>query len=152
MLDISRMKNIPPELNEFLATASPRTFEFENGEVSRAVFKTVEDLSIGVFDVDSCELFLNGLLEEDPEDRAGFEGLSLLSEAGGYDADGVLVWFTNLKAFGAWDCDHHQIMIFEDADWPKIENSLVHYLNAQWHPDQVPHRKLNPWILANNSK
>ncbi len=117
----------------------------KEGEVRKAVFYSPDEIRKKTFDVDSYELCLNGPLGHDPEERREYEGYDLIKEAGGYDAEGVLVWFPEWKEYGSWDSDHHRIITYPGITWRNIAAAPTWYINGQWYPDRVKHREINPW-------
>ncbi len=137
---------LPKDLVEFLEKPTNRTVVLNEGEVREVVLYAPDEIPKKKFDVDSHELWLNGLLGKDPEERREYEGYDLLEKSGGYDAEGVLVWFPEWKEYGSWDCDHHRIITYPGVSWIDIAAAPTWYINGQWYPDKVKHREVNPWM------
>lgn len=136
---------LPQDLVEFLKKPANRTLDMKEGEVRKAVFCGPDEIQKKKFDVNSYELYLNGHLDHDPEERKEYEGYDLVKEAGGYDAEGVLVWFPQWNEYGSWDCDHHRIITYPSITWREIAVAPTWYINGQWYPDRAKHREVNPW-------
>lgn len=68
--------------------------------------------------------------------------VDLLATADGYDPQGILVWIPALGAFGSWDCDHWDLIVFTGSTWDDITADPARFLNAQWAPGG---EYLRPW-------
>lgn len=49
-----------------------------------------------------------------------------------YESKGLLIWIPALKAFGAYDEEHQDLIVFPDAKPADIQKDLGTYLEAQW--------------------
>ncbi|BDS07419.1 hypothetical protein NT6N_24590 [Oceaniferula spumae] len=134
------MNNIPSDLISYLSNTPSLVISMEEGEVRKAELFSLSELKIERFQVESEEYDDEG----DPLSAAEFEGCSLLKTTEGYDPDGVLVWLTELKEYGAWDCDHLRLITFPGATWSKIIADPTWYVNGQWYPDRIEHRSITP--------
>ncbi|MEZ5385053.1 MAG: hypothetical protein R3F13_06010 [Prosthecobacter sp.] len=134
------MNKLPEDLAAFLKSADSLVITMNEGEVRRAELLPLNELKPGLFRVESEDYDDEGEAEAFEE----FEGYSLLKTADGYDPDGVLVWFPDLKEYGAWDCDHLALITFPDVTWTEIIAAPTWFINGQWYPDQVSHRRVTP--------
>lgn len=140
------MDDIPKELIEYLAIQENRCITMSEGEIRRVNFYAPEDIKKKTFDVNSYELFLNGLLENDPDEIKEFVGYDLIQEVNDYDPEGILIWFIDLEMYGTWDCDHHRIFVFPNKSFLDIMTKPSIYINALWYPEKVENHELNPWL------
>ena len=134
------MNNLPADLISFLKSADSLIISMDEGEVRRAELLPLDELKIDRFRIESEEYDDEGVAEVSEE----FEGYSLLKTADGYDPGGVLVWLHELKEFGAWDCDHLTLITFPDVTWSEIIAAPTWFINGQWYPDRIAHRKVAP--------
>ena len=140
------MLNIPQDLHDYLDQPENRQMTLLDGEVRQLTFFAPSELTLGKFDVDSFELYENGLLPSDPEERKEYEGYSLIKECDAYEPDGIFIWFPQFNAYGSWDCDHRHIIIYPDVSWTEILREPTWYINGQWYPERVAHVEVNPWL------
>ncbi len=134
------MNKLPSDLVSHLRNSDSLVISMEEGEVRRAELLSIDELKLDRFLVESEEYGDEGEAVASKE----FEGYSLLKDADGYEPDGVLVWLPELKEYGAWDCDHLTLITFQDVTWTEIIAAPTWFINGQWHPDQVVHRKVAP--------
>lgn len=131
------MNKLPAELIAFLEESSSLVIVMDEGEIRQAELLSLSELKLERFRVES---------DYDDEGEAkyseDFEGFSLLKSAGDYQPNGVLVWLTDLKQYGAWDCDHLDLITFLDVTWTDIMVDPTWYINGQWYPDRIEHRKI----------
>ena len=134
------MNQLPEDLQSFLKTADSLEILMDEGEVRKAELLQLDELEIERFLVESEEYDDEGEAEASQE----FEGYSLLKSADGYSPHGVLVWLTELKEFGAWDCDHLALITFPGVSWSEIISTPTWFINGQWYPDRIEHRMISP--------
>jgi hypothetical protein len=135
---------IQQDLYNFLKHLENLNMFLTDGEVRKLKFFSPDELISKKFTVDSYDLYSNGLLENDPEERKEYEGIDLIRDCE-YDPEGVFVWFPEFHAYGSSDTDHGGIIIYPDVTWSDIVLSPTWYINGQWYPDRVSHQKVNPW-------
>jgi hypothetical protein len=63
----------------------------------------------------------------------------------GYCGKGLLAWFCDYGAFGAWDGDHLIAIAFPKVSWSKIVVDPAKYLDAQWHSYSNFAKYIEPW-------
>ncbi len=134
------MNKLPADLVEFLKSTDSLAISMNEGEVRNAELLPLDELKLDRFRVESEDYDDEG----EPEASEEFEGYSLLKTADGYDPDGVLLWLPDLKEYGTWDCDHLALITFPDVTWTEIIAAPTWFVNGQWYPDQVAHRKVTP--------
>ena len=135
---------LPDDLRSYLASAQLE-WQLSGGEIRELTLYSESELQQKTFDVYSYELFIKGTLQTDPDETREYIGFDLVKTCKNYSPEGVLVWFPTLNEYGAWDCDHHAIITYPDVTWSQIAADPTWYVNGQWYPEKVRHRKLNPW-------
>lgn len=139
--------SIPDDLHQYLRDNPNARLQLGEGEIQELTLFSLEELATKAFDVDTCDYYLNGELEEDLELSYEFEGVDLVKNCDAYDPLGILIWFPALGAYGSWDCDHHTIMIYPGKSWSEIMQAPTWYFNGQWNPENVAHEHLKPWTM-----
>lgn len=132
-------QDLPSDLIKFLQSGESLEISMCDGEVQSAELRSIDELKASYFRIESDVYDDEGLFE-----NSEIKGYSLIKSADGYDPDGVLVWFPDLEEYGAWDCDHHSIITFPSATWSQIITDPTWYINGQWYPDRIEHRKITP--------
>ena len=100
--------------------------------------------TVTLFAPDELALKMFTIYKKDGFNKDKFRGVDLVKSCKDYDPEGVMVWFPALKVYGQWDCDHHEIIVFPGVTWTDIAKAPKRYFNAQWEPDDVLHRYLQP--------
>jgi hypothetical protein len=125
---------IPDDLREYLVARGNRKLTLKRCEVRWVEFFPPDELRARMFTIYKKNGF----------DHERFRGIDLVKSSSGYDPQGIMAWFSALKVYGQWDCDHHKIIVFPGATWSDIMANPVPYFGAQWDPDRVTHRYLRP--------
>ena len=126
--------DLPPDLVEFLRSGRSLNYDPTEAEPGAVVMRTCPPL-ITLW-VDSSDRPWHA---SDP--HAGEVGyyavpvVDLIADCEGFDPAGVLVWIPREQAFGTWDADHWDLIVFRDVLWSHIEADPIPYLNAQWTGD-----------------
>jgi hypothetical protein len=112
----------------------------------------IEPGEVGVLplaDLETSEIWIG---TDDPKDpnhqKAGYysvPAISLTGECEAYDPEFILLWLPDQGKFGTWDSDHWILLVFEDADWPAIQNDPAPHLVAQWNSRSVSSTRFQPW-------
>ena len=134
--------NLPNETVEFLRAG--RQFEYDHSriEAGDVKLKRLDQLAEG-------EVWIGTELPGDP--HAGEQGyyaipaVSLTGECDGYEPEFILLWLPREKLFGAWDCDHWVLKVFQYTSWSDIVASPASYLNAQWELYDEFGTEFVPW-------
>jgi len=136
--------NLPSETVEFLKAGKQLSYDaksVEAGEVKLKPFDALELKEVWV---------TNEMVDEDPNvDQDGYYSIpavSLTGECKSYDPEFILLWLPNDKLFGAWDCDHGVLTVFQGASWPEIVAQPASYLNAQWDLNTTVGTRFKPWL------
>lgn len=126
--------NIPDDLREYLAAPENRSLATRGIGLGTVTLYAPDELPVRMFTIYKRNAFTH----------ERYRGVDLVKACKSYDPQGIMVWFSALKVYGSWDCDHHQIVTFPGATWTDIVKSPSRYFGAQWNPDDVPHRYLRP--------
>ena len=133
---------VPDDLRDFLANPLKRLIRLQGCTTGPVAMCAPDELRRRMFTI----------YKRDGFHHERFRGVDLVSTCRNGDAAGIMVWFSALKVYGQWDCDHHQIIVFPGATWTDIAKNPKPYFNAQWEPDDVPHRYLKPRKSKSNKK
>jgi hypothetical protein len=142
---------LPEDLHSYLSDPANLKLHLSEGEIRDVELYPAEAVPTAIFDVDTYEFYLSGEFAEDPAQRFEFDGYDLVKSCGSYSAEGILVWFPKLQAYGSWDCDHHKIMTYPHTAWTDIIRDPTWYLNGQWYPENVLHEYVRPWRNTSNA-
>ena len=144
--------DIPEDLREFLAAGKQLEYPARKCEAGRVRLRRLEDLSVGTF---RAQTYGTPHQESDPHaGEAGtyaVRGIDLVASCtGGYDPEGLLVWFPIEGRYGVVDIHHDHILLFaRDVRWTDIVKDPAPYINAEWadeeDEDRVPTEYLAPW-------
>ncbi len=135
------LKQLPPDFASYLKSDPSRRITMKDGEVRSAEFLSHGELQLEWFHVEEEEEDYD---EEKEPPSAHFLGFSLLKTAGSYDSWGVFLWLPQFREFGGWDQDHHAMISYPNVSWEQIIRDPTWFINGQWYPDQIPHRKITP--------
>ena len=114
--------NIDIELENYLKSDEKLAYDFSKAEPGEVRLCSMDELKLGVVWVS-------------PESGDGYfeiPAVSLTNYCEAYEPEYILLWLPNEQVYGAWDCDHWELIIYEDASWSDIANDPVSYINAQW--------------------
>jgi hypothetical protein len=125
---------IPADLHAFLAKPGKRRLKLTGCMTGPVTLCAPNELTAKMFTI----------YKRDGFNKDRFRGVDLVSACQDEDPSGIMVWFSALKVYGQWDCDHHKIIVFPGVTWSDIARNPVPYFEAQWEPDNVPHRYLKP--------
>lgn len=126
--------NIDIELENYLKSDQKLTYDFSKAEPGEVRLCSLDELKPGVVWVS-------------PESGDGYfeiPAVSLTNYCEAYDPEYILLWLPNEQVYGAWDCDHWELIIFEDASWADIARDPVSYINAQWDGRSPLAKKIIP--------
>lgn len=140
---------IPSDLKKYLNTPCGRHMKFRFGEIQEVELFSLEELVLKTFDVQTDHYRLNGEYLEDSNQVYEYRGLDLVKSCNSYSPEGILIWFIDLFSYGAWDYDHHTIMLFPEISWTEILEEPEIYFNAHWYPKNVDHVYVKPWEYSN---
>ncbi len=118
---------LPQDLIDFLDTDKQLEYDCSSAEPGQIELLCSNELELE-------EVWL------EPENGEGYyavPAVNLVAECDGYDPEFILMWLPNEKAYGAWDCDHWEITIFEGVTWTDITNDPLKYVNSQWETNGV---------------
>jgi hypothetical protein len=143
--------DVPDDLLAFLRAGRQLRYKAADCEAGRVTLFTPDKLREVVFD---AQTYGTPAVKKDPH-RAqagtyGVTGIDLVAKCGGgYDPDGLLVWFHGEQRYGTVDTSHDYVLLFaRDVRWADIVAAPVRYLNAQWafeDEDVAPTEYLEPW-------
>ena len=58
--------------------------------------------------------------------------VNLVADAEGYEPEYILLWLPNEQAYGTWDTDHAELLVFPDVSWTDIAADPLPFVAAQW--------------------
>jgi hypothetical protein len=58
--------------------------------------------------------------------------VNLVAEADGYDPEFILLWLPEDDAYGTWDNEHYELLVFPGVTWSEIAANPLPYIGAQW--------------------
>jgi hypothetical protein len=137
---------LPAEFIAFLRAGRQLDFDHRHTEVGPVRLKPLAHLRFDVFKV-----ITEGTPLERKDPRRGEPGyyglrvVDLIGESNSYGPEGLLAWFCDYEAFGAWDGDHLNAIAFPKVSWSKIVADPAKYLDAQWHPYRRFAKYIEPW-------
>jgi hypothetical protein len=137
---------LPAELFAFLRAGRQLDFDHRQTEVGPVRLKPLTHLKF-----DEFKVITEGTPLERKDPRRGEAGyyalrvVDLIGESNSYGPAGLLAWFCDYEAFGAWDCDHLIAIAFPKVSWSKIVADPAKYLDAQWHPYRNIAKYIEPW-------
>jgi len=126
--------NIENALEDYLRSGNKLTYDFSKAEPGEVRLCTLDELNLGVVWVS-------------PESGGGYyeiPAVSLTNYCVAYDPEFILLWLPNEQVYGAWDCDHWELIVFEGASWSDIANDPASYINAQWDSQSPLAKKVIP--------
>ncbi len=139
--------SVPNDVITYLQSHRSFSADLSGSECGAVVLSTVNSLK-------AREFWVNGEGRDWPDDPHQGEdgyyivaGVDLVEQIDGFDPAGILVWIPAMSLFGTWDCDHWDLILFEHTSWQAIVDNPVHYLDAQWNPDQ-PFNYAKPWLAG----
>jgi hypothetical protein len=144
--------DIPDDLREFLAAGRQLRYPARKCEAGRVRLHGLEELPERTF---RAQTYGTPHAKSDPHaDESGtyaVRGVDLVASCGGgYEPEGLLVWFPVEQRYGVVDTDHDYVLLFgPDVRWSDIVQNPAAFLNAEWadeeDEDWVPTEFLAPW-------
>lgn len=140
------MKNLPVDLQEFLARGEQLQFDAKRSYVGKIQLKSLADVSETVLNVFPGAQSLNA-----PDPYESLPGTyeivvcDLVADSEDYRPEGILCWLPRLSCYGTIDAEHGDIITFPKVSWSHIVKRPLRYLDAQWNQaDSFPH--IYPWL------
>jgi hypothetical protein len=134
--------NLPTETVEFLKSGKQLSYGSKAVEWGEVKLKSLDKLELK-------EVTVGTETDEDPhayeEGYYSVPAVSLTGECQSYDAEFVLLWLPNEQLFGAWDCDHWVLTVFQSTSWADIVEDPASFLNAQWDLNTTVGSRFEPW-------
>lgn len=144
---MSAKLRLPPGLETHILFGGRLGYDPRRCEVGRVKLRALDALELTEVDV---EPGATPQTKADPNwGRRGVykvAAIDLVAECEHYDPFGVLMWFPDLAAFGQYDDDHNEALLFVGSRWDDIVAAPAVFLSAQWRPSDLPGAKrLEPW-------
>jgi hypothetical protein len=137
---------LPAEFIAFLRAGRQLDFDHRQTEVGPVRLKPLTHLRFEEFAVTTEDTPLE---RKDPHrGEAGHYALrvvDLIGESDSYGPEGLLAWFCDYGAFGAWDGDHLTAFAFPKVSWSKIVADPAKYLDAPWDLSSNVAKYIEPW-------
>ena len=137
--------DLPEETSDFLESNRALLYSPSAVECGAIALHSVNDLTTRDFWVNSDG---RDWADDPYGSNTGYysvPAVDLVSQAEGFDPDGILAWIPRAKSFGTWDCDHWDLIVFAGTSWGEIVADPARFLNAQWDPNCL-FGYLKPWI------
>jgi len=127
---------LPSDLYDYLKVGSQLDYDASKAEAGK----------VGICNLSEIKSEVVWVSPEDEEIDGYFEipAISITNSCDAYYPEFILLWLPNEKVYGAWDCDHWVLTIFPDVCWSDIAKDPLPFINAQWFPDSVVGKALNP--------
>jgi hypothetical protein len=137
---------LPAEFIAFLQEGRELDFDYSQTEVGLVRLKPLAHLRFDEWPVTTA-----GTPLERKDPHRGEHGyymlrvVDLIGESDSYGPKGLLAWFCDYGAFGAWDGDHLIAVAFPKVSWLKIVADPAKYLDAQWDSFSNVAKYIEPW-------
>lgn len=125
---------VEDSLKDFLEAGNQLSYDFSTVEPGEVRLGLLSELALGVIWVS-------------PENGDGYyeiPAVSLTKYCQACDPEFILLWLPNEQVYGAWDCDHWELIVFENVSWEEIVADPALYINAQWDSNSPVAKKVIP--------